>query len=255
VNAVPPHLRQLIQELQSLKSLEKFSLAGGTNLALRYNHRYSQDIDLFTNEIIGIAGFKAIAAELKQHFAEAVFYCELENEEAGEQYCFLKTLMQKQAIKIKVEFIQNMHTLDDTEIVEGIRLISVKDIGLMKLMSAANRKAHKDIYDLRLIADEIPLPQLLTLLDEKRQRFSGEEYKCLFDLDEEVIPSGHLQSLLEYDNIDYKQMHGRPNHSTAKVDIIEGGKPWKQASGEWRRMVRACMRENGMDLPPATPVN
>lgn len=51
--AVSSALIRTIRELQDLKSLKKFALAGGTNLALRYNHRESIDIDLFCPEIIG----------------------------------------------------------------------------------------------------------------------------------------------------------------------------------------------------------
>ena len=36
-----------IQELTSLNELGDFSLGGGTNLAIKYNHRESTDIDLF----------------------------------------------------------------------------------------------------------------------------------------------------------------------------------------------------------------
>ncbi|SFF77588.1 Nucleotidyl transferase AbiEii toxin, Type IV TA system [Salegentibacter agarivorans] len=57
MKAVSPVLYQSIKELQSLKSLQSFALAGGTNLAVRYDHRESIDIDLFCTEIIGFKGF------------------------------------------------------------------------------------------------------------------------------------------------------------------------------------------------------
>lgn len=47
MSAVSPELRKTILELQQLSSVSKFSLGGGTNLALRYSHRISIDIDLF----------------------------------------------------------------------------------------------------------------------------------------------------------------------------------------------------------------
>ena len=58
MQAVSPALLQTIKELQQLPSLNAFALAGGTNLALRYNHRISEDIDLFSTNIIGIEGFE-----------------------------------------------------------------------------------------------------------------------------------------------------------------------------------------------------
>lgn len=57
MKAVSPVLYKTIKELQSLKNLKPFALAGGTNLAIRYDHRESIDIDLFCTEIIGFKGF------------------------------------------------------------------------------------------------------------------------------------------------------------------------------------------------------
>ena len=63
MNAVSPEILRTIQELQRLPSLWGFSLGGGTNLALQYNHRISDDIDLFCPHIVGISGFANIEKE------------------------------------------------------------------------------------------------------------------------------------------------------------------------------------------------
>lgn len=57
-------LLQTIKELQSLPSLQQFALAGGTNLAFRFNHRESQDVDLFCTEIVSFKHFEAIETEM-----------------------------------------------------------------------------------------------------------------------------------------------------------------------------------------------
>lgn len=49
MSAVSADLLEIIIELQSLPSLQHSFLGGGTNLAIRYNHRESVDIDLFWN--------------------------------------------------------------------------------------------------------------------------------------------------------------------------------------------------------------
>ena len=58
-------LLALIRELQILEPLGHFALAGGSNLAIRFNHRKSVDIDLFTNRVIGIK----VGRILKRRFA------------------------------------------------------------------------------------------------------------------------------------------------------------------------------------------
>ena len=70
MSAVSSAIVKTILELQKLPSLSNFSLAGGTNLAIRYNHRISDDIDMFCYDIIGKAGFQKIEEEVKQYFGK-----------------------------------------------------------------------------------------------------------------------------------------------------------------------------------------
>lgn len=63
--ALTAELVDTIRELQSLSRLDSFSVAGGTNLALRFNHRKSVDIDLFSNQVVGTTGLSAIKSQLK----------------------------------------------------------------------------------------------------------------------------------------------------------------------------------------------
>ncbi|PWV48881.1 nucleotidyl transferase AbiEii/AbiGii toxin family protein [Chitinophaga sp. S165] len=64
--ALSQELVDAIVELQSLPGLSAFALAGGTSLALRFNHRRSIDIDLFSNQIVGKVGLETIPQNLKQ---------------------------------------------------------------------------------------------------------------------------------------------------------------------------------------------
>jgi len=45
MKAVTSAIIKAIIELQTLPSVSKFTLGGGTNLALQFNHRISDDID------------------------------------------------------------------------------------------------------------------------------------------------------------------------------------------------------------------
>lgn len=44
---VYPAIVRIISQLQNISSLSEFALGGGTNLALQFNRRVSEDIDLF----------------------------------------------------------------------------------------------------------------------------------------------------------------------------------------------------------------
>jgi hypothetical protein len=248
-------LLSTIKELQSLPGLNIFALAGGTSLAIRFNHRHSYDIDLFTNQIIGVEGFTVVEQQLKEFYKDALVGSEIINAESGDQYCFLRAFVNREGETIKIEILQNMAIMYPIEMYEDIRIISVRDIGLFKLMSAANRKADKDIYDLDFITDDIALPELLTALQEKRATFCEDTHKCLFDLDDEVSPHDNPALLLEFDNKNYAKNDRRPNHSSDRLDLAQGSKSWIVAKSSWRRKVRKLMQERGISLPSVKPIN
>lgn len=255
MESVSTSLYDLIIELQTLDSIKPFSLAGGTCLALRFNHRKSVDIDLFSKSIIGLSGFKKVKMEFQEHFKNALIYCEIENVEFGDQFCFLKALIKSEKDNIKVEILQNFQHLDDVEIQENIKLFSIKDIGLFKLMSASNRNAKKDIYDLDYITDQIPLSLLLDELKNKTGKYHAKEFKNLFDLDDEKNPLEDLNLLLAFDEIKYSELPSRPSHSNDHIKITTNSKTWPAAKASWRRKVRDVMREKGVVLPPVKPMN
>ncbi|MFC0513684.1 nucleotidyl transferase AbiEii/AbiGii toxin family protein [Mucilaginibacter angelicae] len=70
MSAVSPELIEAIKELQKLPSLKSALLGGGINLAIRYDHRQSVDIDLFFPEIIGREGFEQIKRKLRLNLME-----------------------------------------------------------------------------------------------------------------------------------------------------------------------------------------
>jgi Nucleotidyl transferase AbiEii toxin, Type IV TA system len=41
---------ELLKTLMTIPALKEFALVGGTNLSLRFGHRLSIDLDLFTNK-------------------------------------------------------------------------------------------------------------------------------------------------------------------------------------------------------------
>jgi len=255
LESISSTLYELIVELQKLDSIKQFSLAGGTSLALRFNHRKSVDIDLFSSSIIGVQGLEIIKKEFQEYFNDNLIYCEIENAESGDQFSFLKAFIKREKDNIKVEILQNFQHLDNIQIENEIKVFSIKDIGLFKLMSASNRKAKKDIYDLDYITDQIPLSNLLNELKEKFERYNADEFKCLFDLDEEKNPLDDLNLLLAFDEINYLEIPSRPSHSNDNIEITSNSKTWQAAKASWRRKVITVMQKQGVKLPPVKPIN
>lgn len=248
MSAVSPLLIETIKELQSLPSLSNFALGGGTNLAVRYNHRKSIDIDLFCNDIVGIDGFETIVNEIQEYYGKSVFGldypCKL-----NDQYIFLRCFIQKtKEDVIKIELLQNMKILYDVEVINDMRLVAKKDIGLFKLVSASSRAGKKDIYDLDHITEEIPLIDLFNELREKKNQFSKKEDKTIFDLDDEESPIDNPLLLLNFDGV-LKANTAKPIHTTDAIDIVEGNKTWIASRITWKQKVRELFRYLEIEYP------
>ncbi len=204
---------------------------------------------MFCNDTIGISGFKIIEKEIKDYYGKSVsglsYPCKI-----NDQYIFLRFYIQTKEEIIKVELIQNMKTLNDVEVIDDIRLIAKKDIGLFKLISASSRVGKKDTYDLNYITDEIPLINLFKNLKEKNNQFNKEEDKTIFDLDENESPIDNPLLLLNFDET-VKKNTSKPIHTNDTIDIIKGSKTWIASRIAWKQKVRELFRHLGIEYPSA----
>ncbi|WP_018618344.1 nucleotidyl transferase AbiEii/AbiGii toxin family protein [Spirosoma luteum] len=136
-----------------LPTLNQFALAGGTNLSLRYGHRLSIDLDLFTN----------------QSFSEADVFDELVSYFPG----IVKTDEGKNTLSlmidmVKVNLLAHRYPLlvDFTE-ETAIRLWSVDDVIAMKLGAVSGRGAKKGFWDMAELLNHFTLEQMLQLFKLK----------------------------------------------------------------------------------------
>ncbi len=153
---VTEEMRRVIEDVARLSFSARFYLAGGTALALQYGHRKSMDLDYFseTDEVNEVAHAE-LAAALGQRM-EAVnlrrgpgfFECELLGVRTG-------------------FFSYGYPLLEPVAEVDGLRLCSPQDIGLMKLDALIGRGAKKDFVDLYFIAQHLTLDYLLEQIGRK----------------------------------------------------------------------------------------
>jgi predicted nucleotidyltransferase component of viral defense system len=167
--AVDPTLFELLQALMQDPRFNAFYLVGGTSLALRFAHRESVDIDLFTHHPFDA---RPLAAWLKEHYA--MVEAETAENTVSGVIC-----------GIKVDVIAHRYPLlEPIETVEGIRLAAVADVAAMKLNAIANRGSKKDFWDCAELLRTVPLA---TLLDFCARKYRGdslwnvEKSLCYFD--------------------------------------------------------------------------
>lgn len=247
MSAVSPELVEAIKELQKLPSLNTALLGGGTNLAIRYGHRQSVDIDLFFPGIIGRVGYEQIISEVKEYFGENIFGfdypCEIDD-----QFMFLRFFIRKGDMSIKVEILQNMQTHLEGEKVDDMLLMQETDLGRLKLLAGSNRATQKDIFDLDYLSDRLTLSVMMANLKEHREQYNADEHRSIFDLDGEESPTDNPKLLLKFDE-PAEQPSSRPRHSNPRVDIMDGHKNWLSAGSSWRLKVRRYFREIGHAYP------
>lgn len=140
----------LIKKLMQIPELEHFHLVGGTNLALRYGHRLSIDIDLFTNvPFIPLELFQVI----KSIFNEA----QLNNSSKNMLFFYINN--------VKIDCVlAPFHYLEPIEEIEGIRMVATKDIIAMKLAAISGRGAKKDFWDIATLLDFFSIEKMFSYL-------------------------------------------------------------------------------------------
>ncbi len=150
--AVSPALLALLQTLMKEEFLHAFSLAGGTALALRFGHRESVDIDLFTETPFDA---QALAEKLKNHYGMA---------EAETAENTVRGIIDG----IKIDCIAHQYPrLKNIEVSDGIRIYSLEDCAAMKLNAIANRGCKKDFWDCAELLRTFSRDELLAFCGEK----------------------------------------------------------------------------------------
>jgi predicted nucleotidyltransferase component of viral defense system len=136
-----------------MPELEQFHLVGGTNLSLRYGHRLSIDIDLFTNE-----RFEPLV--LFQHIKSAFPQAELKSSAKSMLFFYIND--------VKIDCVlAPFPYLNPIEIIEDIRFLSVPDVIAMKLGALSGRGVKKDFWDIAELLNHYNLDEMLSFFAAK----------------------------------------------------------------------------------------
>lgn len=143
----------LIKKLMIDEKLKTFNLVGGTALALIIGHRRSIDIDLFTTTDFN-------ASEISNHLTSVYNATRIQTITNG-TFCFVNG--------IKLDILSHKYPLlKDIDIFDGIRLVSLKDIGAMKLNAIyGNGSRLKDFVDMYALLEHFSLQELLDASEKK----------------------------------------------------------------------------------------
>ena len=148
---VKPELLELIKRICADPFFNGYRLVGGTSLSLQIGHRSSVDADFFSD------GNGQPVPELLKYIYPEIISKMGKVEQANGCMGLTENGLKLDVFDYGDPFIRQAH------VVEGIRMASLLDIGLMKLDVQNRRSAWKDLIDLNAITDIHPLIELLSV--------------------------------------------------------------------------------------------
>jgi hypothetical protein len=130
-----------------------FNLVGGTALALKIGHRRSVDIDLFSPDPFN-------SQDLSHHLLTDYKATKVSTLTNG-VFCFVND--------IKIDLVSHQYPLvKEIDILEGIRMVSLLDIGAMKLNAIFNSgQRYKDFVDMYSLLENFTLHEMLDACQRK----------------------------------------------------------------------------------------
>ncbi|MFA6569810.1 MAG: nucleotidyl transferase AbiEii/AbiGii toxin family protein [Bacteroidota bacterium] len=204
------HQKKLLHLFSSNADIRKnFYLSGGTALAEYYlHHRYSEDLDFFTEEEVDPMSIQVFIKDIKdkadikkvdfqQSFNRNLVFLHFEDEVVKTEFTYYP-------------FAQLEHPKE----VDGIRVDSLIDIAVNKTFTIYQKPRSRDFIDLYLI------------MKEKGWSFSDLRKKARMKFDTHIDPLQMAQQLLEVDHLeDFPRM-------IAKLDSKEWHEFWKKEAGK-----------------------
>lgn len=150
--AVDAATLELLKKLQAIDAFEDLRLVGGTSLALQYGHRKSIDIDLFGKLNMDSFLINNLLAELGEV---------RKINDSKNIHIYIINGIKVDIVNYQYPWIGKLIRID------GLRLADKTDIAAMKLAAISGRGTKKDLYDLYLLLQEIPLAKMLRLYEKK----------------------------------------------------------------------------------------
>lgn len=162
-NTVTPLLKSSLEKLMSESTFAPFRLVGGTNLSLRYGHRLSDDIDLFTDAEYRSLDFNVFEQFLKSTFP--YYYSADQTSIVGFGRSYYIGECADNYIKVDLMYADPF--IRSIEVVNDIRLASTDDIVAMKMNVISRGGRKKDFWDIHYLLDSYPLTKMLEIHKER----------------------------------------------------------------------------------------
>lgn len=170
---VKPILQTTLEKLMAIAEFNSFTLVGGTSLSLRYGHRMSDDIDLFTDVEYGSIDFRGLQNILYKEFPYCYGDCD-DNVSFGTSYMIGNS--KDDCVKLDLYYTDKF--IRPIEHIGNIRMARVEDIVAMKIDVISQGGRKKDFWDLHLLHDKFSINQMLDFYSE-RYPYGASREECV----------------------------------------------------------------------------
>jgi predicted nucleotidyltransferase component of viral defense system len=143
----------------------KFYLAGGTALALHLGHRYSEDFDFFTAQQFDV--------EVLRNSLQKLGHCQDIRESPGTLFLKFDAIL--------CSFIFYKYPLLDPPTISpwGFSIVTIREIGAMKIMAIGGRGRRRDFVDLYFIARDLGIENVWQDFEKKYAGTGYDSYHFL----------------------------------------------------------------------------
>ncbi|MCL5010450.1 MAG: nucleotidyl transferase AbiEii/AbiGii toxin family protein [Patescibacteria group bacterium] len=148
--------QSILDEVKKEPFFSEFYFTGGTALGAFYlKHRYSEDLDFFTDKKINEAGLLAIIEQWQRKY-NFTFTWEFHQV----VYIAMLTFKNKEVLKVDFGHYPYKH-LKESKIINGIKIDSLTDIAVNKLLTVIQRTTIKDFVDLYFLLKKFTVWDLI----------------------------------------------------------------------------------------------
>jgi hypothetical protein len=159
---VTPQLKLTLDWLMAEEIFNPFRLVGGTALSLQLGHRFSVDIDMFSDLGYGDIDFESIDAHLKNNFN---YVDSLDTPIVGMGKSYFIGDSANDCIKLDLYYTDSF--IRPYIEIDNIRLASTEEITAMKVDVVSRGARKKDFWDLHELLNYYTIEQMLHLHKER----------------------------------------------------------------------------------------
>jgi len=204
-NSVTPLLRTVLTKMMEEGPFQQFRLVGGTSLSLQLGHRFSVDIDLFTDAPYDSIDFGVIDNFLADSFT---YVSEPKQGIIGIGQSYLVGESEEETVKLDLYYTDTF--IQHELVVEPFRLATVEEIIAMKIDIVQRVARKKDFWDLHELLEKYSPSKMIEL---HKTRYP-------YNHDEEVIRTNFTNFSMADDDFDPICLKGK-HWELIKYDFVQ----------------------------------